>query len=74
MQAITKAFEEREASGFNAERVRRCTTTERNRGPLETRTCMVCPASAALRKNWVALKMIGPIDRQRVLNDGTKQF
>ena len=50
----------------------RCSAThERNRTREETRTFMVCPAPAALRKMWVALNTIGRMDRTGILGDAT---
>ena len=66
-------FAEHEATGFVAQSVRCCMTSERNRTRKESRTCMVCPATAALRKQWAGLKTIGRMDRKRVFNDGTIQ-
>lgn len=74
MQTIADVFVEHEADSFSAKNVRCCTTTERNRGREETRTCMVCPAPTALRKKWAGLKTIGRIDRKRILSNGTEQF
>ena len=73
MKTISQIFDEHETTDFAAKSVRCCTTTERNRTREETRTCMVCPAPAALRKKWAGLKTIGRMDRKRVLSDGTIQ-
>lgn len=73
MKTIADIFAEHEADGFAAKSVRCSTSTERNRAREETRTCMVCPAPAALRKKWTGLKTIGRMDRMRVLSDGTTQ-
>jgi len=73
MNTIAQIFAEHEATGFVAQSVRCCMTSERNRTRKESRTCMVCPAPAALRKQWAGLKPIGRMDRKRVFNDGTIQ-
>jgi len=74
MKTIAEILDEHEATEFAAKSVRQRTTTERNRGRVETRTCTVCPAPATLRNKWTGLKTIGRIDRKRVLSDGTEQF
>lgn len=59
--------------GFSDKRVRCHSKTEKNRGRLETRTCMVGPAPVALKKKFAGLKTIGLISRERILANGTTQ-
>jgi predicted transposase YbfD/YdcC len=70
--AIIDEFDRHAETSYAAKCVRQQTTTEQNRGRTETRTCLVAPAPAALRKQWTGLQTIGLIRRTRVLADGTE--
>lgn len=70
--AITEEIDRYAQDNFQHRKVRQLTTTEKNRGRLETRTVMVAPAPAALKKKWPGLQTIGVIHRRRELPDGTE--
>jgi predicted transposase YbfD/YdcC len=72
MQAIAEEFDRHAETSYSDRRVRQSTTTEKNRNRHETRTCMVAPAPAALKRVWPGLQTIGLILRQRQLADGTE--
>lgn len=71
LAAIIDEFDRHAETSYAAKNVRQQTTTERNRGRVETRTCLVAPAPAELRKTWPGLATIGVIRRVRVQKDGT---
>jgi predicted transposase YbfD/YdcC len=71
LQAIADEFDRYGETGFTDRRVRQHTKTEKNRGRQETRTCMVAPAPATLKRVWPGLRTIGVIHRTRQLADGT---
>lgn len=71
-QRILDEFDGHAETDYSDRRVRQQTTTEANRGRRETRTCLVAPAPAALRRQWVGLQTIGIIHRVRELADGTQ--
>ena len=70
--AIADEFERYGERSYTDKKVRRQTTTERNRNRVETRTCIVAPAPERLRTTWTGLKTIGLIHRMRELPDGTQ--
>lgn len=70
--AITEEIDRYAQDNFQHRKVRQLTTTEKNRGRLETRTVMVAPAPAALKKKWPGLQTIGVIHRRREMPDGTE--
>lgn len=72
MQAIAEEFDRHGETSYSDRRVRQHTKTETNRGRQETRTCMVAPAPAALKRTWPGLQTIGLIHRTRQLSDGTE--
>lgn len=72
MQAIADEFERYGETSYTDRRVRQYTKTEKNRDRHETRTCMVAPAPAALRRVWPGLRTIGLIHRVRQVADGTE--
>ncbi len=72
LAAIVDEFERHAEQSYQARQVRQQTTTERNRGRRETRTCLVAPAPAELKRKWPGLRTIGLIRRVRVLQDGTR--
>ena len=55
---------------FEVPRLRTHSKTERSHGRTESRTCMVHPAPADLKKQWPGLKTIGIIFRERTLSCG----
>jgi len=67
---IRKEFDGHAETNFSATRLRQHTKTERSHGREETRTCMVYPAPADLKKKWPGLQTIGIIHRSRRLNSG----
>jgi predicted transposase YbfD/YdcC len=73
MKAIQAEFDRYEADNFKSRRVRSSTTKETNRSRCETRTTMVAPAPAELKRKWCGLQTIGLICRRRELADGTEQ-
>jgi predicted transposase YbfD/YdcC len=72
MEAIAEEFERYGETNYNDRRLRQHTKTEKNRNRQETRTCMVAPATAALKRVWPGLRTIGLIHRTRGLSDGTQ--
>ena len=60
-------------NSFTDRCVRTHTRTEKNRGRMETRTCIVGPAPAGMRQRFTGLQTIGVIRRERVLADGSEQ-
>ena len=72
LAAIVDEFDRYAETNYQDRKVRQQTTTERNRGRIETRTCLVAPAPAELRRKWAGLATIGLIRRVRVLPDGTE--
>jgi predicted transposase YbfD/YdcC len=71
-QAITEEIDRYAQDNFRHRKVRQHTSKEKNRGRIETRTTMVAPAPAALKKTWPGLQSIGVIYRRRELADGTE--
>jgi len=71
MQAIAEEFDRHGETSYSDRRVRQHSKTEKNRGRRETRTCLVAPAPAALKRLWPGLQTIGVIHRTRQLADGT---
>lgn len=72
LKAITEEFDRHAETNYSNRRVRQVSTTEQNRGRTETRTCIVAPAPASLKQNWIGLQTIGVIHRVRELADGTQ--
>lgn len=70
--AINQEIDRYAQDNFQHRNLRQLTTTEKNRGRLETRTVMVAPAPATLKKKWPGLRTIGVIHRRRELPDGTE--
>lgn len=70
--AITAEIDRYAQENFSHRKVRQHTTKEKNRGRIETRTTVVAPAPAALKKLWPGLQTIGAIYRRRQLADGTE--
>ena len=58
------------AKNFVVPRLRKKSETEQSHGRKETRTCMVRPAPADLKKQWPGLATIGIIHRTRTLPNG----
>ena len=58
------------AKNFDIPKLRTHSKTENSHGRKETRTCMVHPAPADLKKQWPGLKTIGIIHRVRILPNG----
>ena len=71
-EAITKEIDRYAEENFRHRHVRLHTTKEKNRGRIETRTTLVAPAPAELKKKWPGLQTIGAIYRRRQLADGTE--
>jgi len=69
---LAEEFERYAENDCQDKSVRRSTKTERNRTRQETRTCIVAPAPAELRKQWPGLQTIGLIHRLREHADGTE--
>ena len=67
---IRSEFDKHAENNFSATRLRQHSKTERSHGRDETRTCMVYPAPADLKKLWPGLQTIGIIHRERTLNSG----
>lgn len=67
---IRAEFDKHAEANFSATRLRQHSKTERSHGRIETRTCMVYPAPAELKKLWPGLQTIGIIHRERKLNSG----
>ena len=67
---IRNEFDQHAATNFQANQLRQHSKTERSHGREETRTCMVHPAPADLKKLWPGLQTIGIIHRVRKLNSG----
>jgi predicted transposase YbfD/YdcC len=72
LQAIAEEFDRYGETSYTDRRVRQYTKTEKNRNRQETRTCMVAPAPAALKRIWPGLQTIGVIHRTRQMADGTE--
>jgi len=70
--AITAEIDRYAEENFSHCNFRQHTTKEKNRGRIETRTTVVAPAPAALKKLWPGLQTIGAIYRRRQLADGTE--
>jgi predicted transposase YbfD/YdcC len=70
--AIADEFDRYGETNYTDRRLRQCTTKEKNRDRRETRTCMVAPAPAALKRIWPGLLTIGLMHRVRELPDGTE--
>jgi predicted transposase YbfD/YdcC len=71
-RAIADEFDRYGEANYTDRRLRQCTTKEQNRGRHETRTCLVAPAPAALKRLWPGLLTIGLMHRIRELPDGTQ--
>lgn len=71
-KTIIDEFQRHGETSYSDRRVRQSSTSERNRQRKETRTCMVAPAPALLKKKWPGLKTIGLILRKRENHDGTE--
>lgn len=71
-RAISDEFDRYAETNYTDRRLRQCTTKEKNRDRHETRTCMVAPAPAALKRLWPGLLTIGLMLRMRQLTDGTE--
>ncbi len=71
-RAISDEFDRYGEANYTDRRLRQCTTKEKNRNRRETRTCMVAPAPAALKRLWPSLLTIGLMHRVRELPDGTE--
>ena len=65
-------FERLAENNFEASRLRQHSKTETSHGRRETRTCMVHPAPADLKKLWPGLQTIGIIHRVREPKDRTE--
>ncbi len=70
--AITDEIDRYAEGNFKHRNIRQHSTTETNRGRIETRTTMVAPAPAELKKKWPGLKTIGVVYRRREMSDGTE--
>lgn len=68
---LAEEFERYTENDYRDKQVRRSTKTERNRTRQETRTCIVAPAPARLKQQWMGLQTIGLMHRVRELPDGT---
>jgi len=71
-RAISDEFDRYAETSYTDRRLRQCTTKEKNRDRHETRTCMVAPAPAALKRLWPGLLTIGLMLRMRQLPNGTE--
>ena len=69
---LTAEIDRYAEDNFSHKNVRQHTTTEKNRGRVETRTTMVAPAPVDLKKKWLGLQTIGVIYRRKELADGTE--
>lgn len=72
-RAVKGEFERYESANYKAKQLRSHTTKEENRSRLETRTTIVAPAPAELKRKWHGLQTIGLICRIREMPDETVQ-
>lgn len=73
IESVVDEFDRHVEDNDSHRRVRRLTLTEKNRGRLETRTCVVAPAPSTLKSKQAGLRTIGLIHRTRQLADRTIQ-
>ena len=65
-------FDRLAEKNFQAKHLRQHTKTEKSHGRRETRTCMVYPAPADLKRRWPGLQTTGIIHRVRELKNGSE--